>query len=108
MTLQQIKDDVDHTARLFCGELHKNMASYFDYILNPAAPDFIDLYYVASYLAPIHKFVIGPTELTIVRKYLESKHVLCLLFLDFLLSFQNMSPHLMTRRSPLPLHPATV
>ena len=70
-TLESIIDDVDHSAGPFCGELHKQMTEYFNFILNPNAPDFIDLYYVATYLAPIHKFVIGPSELTIVRKYLE-------------------------------------
>ena len=41
-------------------------------------PDFINLYYgyVAIYLAPIHNFVIDPSELIIVGKYLRSKHIL--------------------------------
>ena len=40
------------------------------------SPDFINLYYVATYLVPIHSFVIDPSELNIVRKYLRSKHIL--------------------------------
>ena len=66
-------DDEEHTARPFCAELHQQMSKYFDFILNPAAEDFNPLYYVATYLAPVHKFVIGNSELSIVRKYLEGK-----------------------------------
>ena len=62
---------LDNEDQDFCAELHKQLLVVFDFILNPEAEDFIDLYYVASYLAPVHKFVIGPSELTIVRKYFE-------------------------------------
>ena len=81
-TLESIIDDVEHSAGPFCEELHKQISEYFNFILNPEAPDFIDLYYVASYLAPVHKFVIGPSELAIVRKYLEGRKA-CLIYLLF-------------------------
>ena len=72
-------------------------------------PDFINLYYVATYLAPIYNFVIDPSELIIVGKYLRIEHILGTFFFrasDFLLLFQNMLPHLRIWRSPLIFHPA--
>ena len=50
---------------------------------NPDVPplDFINLYFVATYLAPIYNFVIEPSELIIVGKYLRSKHILGMFFL---------------------------
>ena len=72
-TLQAIIDNEEHTARDFCGELHKQLSSYFVFLINPDAVGFLPIYYVASYLSPIHKFVIGPSQIAIVREYLERK-----------------------------------
>ena len=55
----------------FAVEMKKQLESYFIFLLDPTHKDFIPVYWVASYLCPVHRFSITSVELPVVRKYLE-------------------------------------
>ena len=47
--------------------------SYFSFLLYPDDPNFLPIYWVASFLCPFYRFIITSEEMPVVRAHLESK-----------------------------------
>lgn len=44
---------------------------YFAFLLCPSDPEFLPIYWVASFLCPVYRSVITSKELSVVRAYIE-------------------------------------
>ena len=47
------------------------LESYFAFLLFPSKPEFLPIYWVASFLCPVYRSVITSEEMPVVRAYLE-------------------------------------
>lgn len=47
------------------------LESYFTFLLFPSEPEFLPIYWVASFLCPVYRAVITSEEMPVVRAYLE-------------------------------------
>ena len=72
-TIEPLVTNESDTAHSFALEMKKQIQSYFSFLLYPTKPDFLPIYWVATFLCPVYRFVITSEEMPVVRSYLESK-----------------------------------
>ena len=88
------------SAHTMAKEMKSQVESYFRFLLNKKDKDFLPVYWVASFLCPIYRFVISSEELPVVRSYLESKFSVFYLYISDI----NVSRCCVTAHSfPLPV-----
>ena len=65
------------------------MKSQFAYLLDPDSNKFQSIFWVATYLSPVHRVLLtsDPEKMKEVKKFLKSKSVLCLAFIIFLVDY---------------------
>ena len=72
-SLEPIVGDPSDSAHLFAVELKEKIKSQFGYLLYPAADDFQPVYWLATYLSPVHKQVLSQDDVREVEKFIKSK-----------------------------------
>ena len=65
-------DELD-SAHSFAKELKTQLEKYFVFLLDAKHKEFLPVYWTASFLCPVYRFVISSDELPVVRSYLQSK-----------------------------------
>ena len=54
-------------------ELEKNLRNQFGYLLNPDESQFLPVFWLATYLSPVHCQALTRDEVEEAKKYLRSK-----------------------------------
>ena len=82
-------DDQSKTAHTFAKELQEKMKSQFVYLLDPKSDKFQSIFWVATYLSPVHRVLLtsDPEKMKEVKKFLKSKSVICLAFIILLVDY---------------------
>ena len=70
-TLEPLVKDEDDSANAFANQMKGHLESYFAFLLCPSDPEFLPIYWVASFLCPVYRSVITSKEMPVVRAYLE-------------------------------------
>ena len=65
-------------------ELNLQIREYFQFVLDEEFEDFIVVYWVACYLAPVHKLMMSPHQVERVKQYLRGNNMLW-----YLISYVN-------------------
>ena len=71
--LEPLARDQYDSANAFAREMVAQIESYFSFLLYPDQPEFLPIYWVASFLCPVYRFTITSEEMPVVRAYLERK-----------------------------------
>ena len=71
--MEPIAEEDGNQAQGFARQLVINMRNYFPFCLQPTTRDFIVEYATATFLSPLHKFVLTEAEILLVKEYLSSK-----------------------------------
>ena len=52
-------------------ELNKQLREYFQFVLDEEFDEFLEVYWVACYLAPVQKLMLSPHQVERVKQYLR-------------------------------------
>ena len=65
------------------------MKSQFAYLLDPDSNKFQSIFWVATYLSPVHRVLLtsDPEKMKEVEKFLKSKSIICLAFIILLVDY---------------------
>ena len=90
--MEPISEEDGNQAQGFARALVINMRSYFPFCLEPRTRDYIVEYATATFLSPLHKFVLTDAEILLVKEYLASKKYSACIFTtnDSILSTENV------------------
>lgn len=66
-------EDRGDQARDFATELVTQIKAYFEFCLVTESPDYLVQYAAATFLSPLHQFVLSPIEITKAKEFLSSK-----------------------------------
>ena len=86
--------DPSNTANTFAKKLDERMKSQFSYLLNLKAKDFQAIFWVATYLSPVYRVLLASDteKMTEVKKFLQSKSVISLLFVIVMFFLLDLIP----------------
>ena len=66
-------EDRGDQARDFAAELVTYIRDYFEFCLVTDSPGYLVQYAAATFLSPLHQFVLSPAEITMAKEFLSSK-----------------------------------
>ena len=67
-------EDQSNVAQTFATKLEERMKSQFSYLLDPKDKNFMVIFWVATFLSPVHRVLASDTDkMTEVKKFLEGK-----------------------------------
>ena len=72
--MEPITEEDGNQAQGFARELVNYVRSYFPFCLEPGKREFMVEYAAATFLSPLHKFVLTEAEVLLVKEYLASKN----------------------------------
>ena len=75
MSLEPVIADQEDMANGFATELKAQIQSYFKFALDPESSEFLAEYWTATYFDPVKKGILNPSQVEVVRSYLESKKI---------------------------------
>ena len=76
MNLDPIMADERHVGCALAKELDKQIREYFEFVLKEDSEDFLVVYWVACYMAPVQKLMLSSHQVERVRQYLRGKDML--------------------------------
>ena len=72
-TLEPLVQDEMDSSHALAKEMRSQIEDYFGFLLDTKCKEFLPVYWVASFLCPVYRFILSSDELPVVRSYLESK-----------------------------------
>ena len=73
MNLDPIMADERHVGCALAKELDKQIREYFEFVLKEDSEDFLVVYWVACYMAPVQKLMLSSHQVDRVKQYLRGK-----------------------------------
>ena len=75
-SLEPLVDNPEDSAHLFAKELQKHLQAQFSFLLKQGV-GFQPIYWLASYLSPVHRQALSEHVITEAKSYLKSKLFSC-------------------------------
>ena len=74
VSLSAVVEDQSNSAHTFATKLEESMKSQFRYLLEPKAKDFMVIFWVATFLSPVHRVLLASDteKMTEVKKFLQN------------------------------------
>ena len=90
LNLAPIMADERHVGCALAKELNKQIREYFAFVLEEDSEEFLVVYWVACYLAPVQKLVLSSHQVGRVKQYLKGKYVVVFYQINSNEKFQPM------------------
>ena len=87
-------EDESNSAHTFATNLEERMKSQFKYLLEPKDKEFKAIFWVATFLSPVHRVLLASEteKMTEVKKFLQSKSVTGLVFVIIICFLPDLIP----------------